>query len=394
VSPPPAPAVIRRRRLTAVAVVVGVLVVGGAIGVLTGGGAGTKVPAGLGPIAGGAPGSAPRTLVRKAARLPIERQVEQLFVVGLDGRSAGDPAFATLRAHAWGGIVLDRRNWASRRQISALAAGARAAARGAGRGAPLVVAAQDGGSATAFPGLPPRAQPTVATPHAAASEAAAAAAALRSLHVNMTLAPLADVGAEGTPFQDRVFSPDATQVASLTRTSLNAYLAAGIVPAVGHFPGQGSASQDPDRGTATVGLSLEDLRGRDLVPFRAIAARAPVIVVSNAVYAAYDGVTPAALVPDVVDGLLRGELGFRGVAMTDDLASAAPVLGQSSGEVAVDALRAGADLLYLSGAPGEQERAAQAVLAAVRDGRLSRDRLQQALLRVLALKARFASAGG
>jgi beta-N-acetylhexosaminidase len=89
--------------------------------------------------------------------------------------------------------------------------------------------------------------------------------------------------------------------------------------------------------------------------------------------------------------LLRTELRYRGVVMSDDLAAAAPVLDQTSGDVAIAALRAGADLLYLSGGPAEQEQASQAVQEAVRRGRLGRARIREALLRVLALKRRYAA---
>jgi beta-N-acetylhexosaminidase len=109
-------------------------------------------------------------------------------------------------------------------------------------------------------------------------------------------------------------------------------------------------------------------------------------MVSNAVYAAYDGVTPAVLLPDVVGRLLRRDLGFSGVVMTDDLVSTAPVLGHSLPTTAVEALEAGADMLYVSGGTAQQERAYRAVLAAVRRGKISRERLRISVERVLALK--------
>jgi beta-N-acetylhexosaminidase len=220
----------------------------------------------------------------------------------------------------------------------------------------------------------------------AGQQAAAAARALRRLHVTMTFAPVADVSTTTGPGQDLTFSDSARVVARLTRAAVRAYRRGGVVAAVGHFPGQGSANADPDTATATVGLGLDDLRPRDLLPFRAIAPTAPVVIVSNAVYAAYDGVTPAVLLPEVVGGLLRRELGFKGVVMTDDLVSTAPVLGQSVPRSAVEALEAGADVLYVSGGPAEQERAYQAVLRAVRRGRISRRRLQVSVERILALK--------
>jgi beta-N-acetylhexosaminidase len=134
---------------------------------------------------------------------------------------------------------------------------------------------------------------------------------------------------------------------------------------------------------------LSELRRRDLRPFAAVARRAPVIQMSNAVYAAWDGVTPATVLPDAIGGLLRGDLHYRGVVMTPDLTSTAPVLGVGVGTAAVKALEAGADVLYVSGGPAAQETAYSAVLRAVRKGRISRERLRLSLQRVLALKRRY-----
>jgi beta-N-acetylhexosaminidase len=223
----------------------------------------------------------------------------------------------------------------------------------------------------------------------AASQARAAAVVLKAHGVTMTLAPVADVGAAGGGVQDRVFSDDTQAVSRLVSAAVRSYRAAGMIPAVGHFPGQGTASQDPYQGTATVGLSLPDLRRRDLPPFAGVIRDAPAVIVSNAVYAAYDGVTPAALLPNVVTGLLRGNLGFRGVVMTGDLTDAAGVMGQSVGQVAVSAVKAGDDLLYVSGGPTEQAQAFQAVLDALRKGELSRDRVEASVARVIALKQRY-----
>ncbi|HEV7363168.1 MAG TPA: glycoside hydrolase family 3 N-terminal domain-containing protein, partial [Solirubrobacteraceae bacterium] len=261
----------------------------------------------------------------------------------------------------------------------------------AGHVPPLVAADQPGGQESAFTGLPPASPSVVGAggdPAAAAATARAAAAALRALHVNMTLAPAADVGVAGGDLEATVFGDDPGRVAAMARAAADAYRSGGVIAAVGHFPGQGAASQDPNVGTATVGLGTGDLRRRDLVPFRAVVGAAPVVIMSNAVYVAFDGVTPAVLLPQAVR-MLRRDLRFGGVVMTDDLAATAPVTGETVGRAAVDALRAGADLLYVSGGPQEQEQAYAAVLAATRTGRLPRARLQEALLRVLALKRRY-----
>ena len=180
--------------------------------------------------------------------------------------------------------------------------------------------------------------------------------------------------------------PDAV-VAALRRE-----LRASAVPlAPGHFPGQGAATQDPLDGPSVVGLPLELLRERDLAPWRAIAGRVPAVVVSSAAFTAFDPVTPAALNPDVVGGLLRGEIGFSGAAVTDDLAGAAAVGATSIGTAAVSALRAGSDLLQVRD-PVEAEAAYEAVLAAVRSGEVPAGRLTEAAARVLALASAVSGA--
>jgi beta-N-acetylhexosaminidase len=383
----------RRRRLVAL-VVVGALVAGAgvALALLIGGEAGLSPRERAQLEAAGAsgrsrPAGVSSLVQRTAAGMSLPRQVAQLFLMGTTAQGPGDAFFPRLRARGWGAVVLSS---LPPGQAGQLAPHFGAVARQAGQIAPLVAAAQPGGQRSTFPGLPPRAPPLIGDkPHAAglaAQQAAAAARALRRLHVTMTFAPVADVATPTGPGQDLDFSDSARAVAQLTAAAVGAYRRGGVVPAVGHFPGQGSANADPDIATATVGLGLDDLRRRDLLPFRAIARTVPVVIVSNAVYAAYDGVTPAVLLPDVVGGLLRRQLGFKGVVMTDDLVSTAPVLGQSVARSAVEALEAGADLLYVSGGTPQQEQAYRAVLAAVRRGTISRRRLQVSVERVLALK--------
>lgn len=335
---------------------------------------------------------APKAVRRIADSMPLARQVAQLFVVDLQGQYPRDPFFRHLRRRDWGGVVIGPANYVDDGQLRALTGEARVVARQAGHVLPLVAANQSGGAVSAFPGLPPKGQNEIGKagrPALARAQARAAGLALRRRGVTVNFAPVADVGSPAGPVEDVVFGDSPALVTRLTKAAVAGYTAGRVIPAVGHFPGIGSASEDPDTANATVGLSLAELRARDLRPFAAIASVAPVIVVSNAVYAAYDGVSPAVELSEIVGGLLRRDLGFKGVVMTSDLNSTAPVLGWSTGRAAVGAIQAGADLLYVSGTPAQQERAFQAVLGAARKGTISRERLRLSVLRVLALKRRF-----
>jgi beta-N-acetylhexosaminidase len=326
-----------------------------------------------------------------ADRLPLADQVSQLFMVTVDGTSAPAAAAAAVGVPDVGGVVLSSSNFASDGQVAALVSGLTSAARSAGDQPLLIAATQEGGSETAFRDLPPEPEPVIGAtgqPAVAQVQARLAGERLRALGVNMTLAPLADVDTLEGALSGRLFGTDPQAVARFSVEAVEGYRAASVISAVGHFPGAGAASADPDQMSATVGLTLAQLRGRDLVPFAAVAPLAPVIVMSNASYVAFDGVTPAGLLSEAVQ-LLRQDYGFTGVVMTDDLDATLDPTGSDPATVAVEALEAGDDLLYISGPASEHAAAYQGVLAAARRSAAVRALVRAALLRVLTLKARY-----
>jgi hypothetical protein len=167
------------------------------------------------------PFTPPPAAVSLAAKLSLADQVAQLFMVSVNGTSSSD--VAALGPVRWGGVVLTRQNFSSDGQIGALAADVVTAARTAGNVAPLVAATQEGGSATAFPDLPPKSEPVVASsgqPAAAEAQAQLAGKQLRALNVNMTLAPLADVDTPGGVLSGRLFSTDAGVVGRFTAAAV------------------------------------------------------------------------------------------------------------------------------------------------------------------------------
>jgi beta-N-acetylhexosaminidase len=334
--------------------------------------------------------------VSLAGQLPLASQIAQLFLIGLDGTSSTSPDIAAFASNDWGGAALGRTNFVSDAQIGALAADLAAVARSAGNVAPLIAAPQEGGSDTAFPDLPPEGEATIGadgTPATARSQALLAGKQLLALGVNMTFAPLADVDVPDGALTGRLFSTAPGAVARYAAAAVSGYGAAHIISAAGHFPGAGAASEDPDEMMATVGGTLQSLEQRDLIPFAAIVPSVPVIMMSNATYAAFDGITPAGLLPQAVQ-LLRDHYGFQGVVMTDDLDAALLATGGTAGQAAVSAVQAGDDLLYITGSPSEQLSAYHAVLSAAQAGKISPARIRDALLRVLTLKARYGLLAG
>jgi beta-N-acetylhexosaminidase len=315
-----------------------------------------------------------------ARRLPAPEAVGQLFVVGMQGTTPSQGTLQSLRRHGWGGVVLTGDNWAGARSTRRLSARLSAAARSAHR-LPLMI-----GAGPSLPGV------TLGRGARAAGvrrHATASGRALRAAGINLTLSPSADVGSQGLPLEQTAVADDPRRVTRVVTAALSGYRRARTIAAVGHFPGQGAAAGDPNVEPASVGQSLAELRARDLRPFAAVVHSAPVVVASNAIYAAFDGATPAVLLPEAMRGLLRERMGYRGVVMSDDLLATSATNHTDVGKTAVDALRAGADLLYVPGAPKDQQQAYAAVLDAWRHGEISTARLQESVARIVALKRAY-----
>ena len=324
------------------------------------------------------------------ARMPAVDQVDQLLLLGFEGTQPDASTIDQLRAEQLGGVIIGAENWTGRDAGAALIGDLRAAGLAGERVSPLIVAAQEGGSYRSFDDLPP-ADGQIDVGDAGSIEAAEAwaqqaSAGLGSIGVDLNLFPVADVATLDSPVADRAFSDDASVVTAMTTAAVRGCRAGRIACAPLHFPGLGAASGDVARGPATVSLDAASLAQRDLLPFLgAFGERAPAVVLSLALYSAYDPVTPAALSPEVATELLRDELAFEGLAITDDLGAGAVGAGYSVPDAAVAAVAAGSDLLQIA-SPDDQEGVRDALLAAVESGTIAPERLAEASGRVLELK--------
>lgn len=317
--------------------------------------------------------------------------VAGLFVVGFAGTEPEGSFFTRLRARPYGGVLLGSSNYAEPSQLAKLTAHVQAVAQDADHAAPIVTAQQEGGDFNVFGNLAPDGQAQVGARKAFEIRGSARVAGqqLKALGIGMNLAPNADLAVAGGPADGRAFSPLANRVINAVKASVEGYRRAGIATAVGPFPGDGAASQDPSAGPAPVGLEPEQLREADMKPFAAVAkgpGATPAMQMSNAIYLAYDSVTPATLLPDAVDEL-RDRLGFDGTILSADLVATTATTGGSVADAAVDALKAGVDMLVVPGGRAQQDEAFRAVVAAVASGMLSADRIIESLRRIAKLRA-------
>jgi beta-N-acetylhexosaminidase len=323
-------------------------------------------------------------------QMSVEDRVDQVLLLGFDGTDATSPIFEEVASRQLGGVLIDRQNWVDAAAGAQLAGGIRAEALRAGRISPLITTRQEGGIYRSLEDLPPQERELDlgrgAEPAVAERWAFDTAQGLRASGIDLNLGLVADVAGPDSPVAGRSFSNDPAIAAELAAAAVRGCEQGGVACAVLHFPGLGAASQDPAEGPATVSLDPATLAARDLAAFEAaFAQRVPAVVLSLAFYASYDPVTPAALARPIVAGLLRDELGFEGAAITDDLGAGAVTATSSVPAAAVEALRAGADLVQIS-APADQKGVREELVEAARDGAIPEDRLAEAAGRVLELK--------
>ena len=342
--------------------------------------------------------SAPNSIEDLARRLPLERKVAQLFLLGFEGQDLTAPIFEQMRRQDIGGLVFEGRNYLDPQQLASLAGEGRVIAEDEGHVPPFMMVSQEGGDFSEFSDLPPTQAPSeLGSAKEAEAAAEEAAATLGPLGFNGVLAPVIDVGtADGTgALDERAFSDDPDRVAEFAEVTVRAYNNGQVMSVPKHFPGLGAAGQAPEDGPTPIGLTVDELKNRDLIPFRAaFDAGAAAVLISHGSYTTDDFVTPGSLSKTIATGLLRDELKFGGVSITDDLASPAVTAISAIPDAAVEALRAGVDMVWISGTRGEQEAAMNAVLNAVRSGDISRERIDQAVLRALTAKQRFGLIGG
>lgn len=381
-----------RRRLAALcAAAAGALVLGIAVGAGAGGDGpgedGSGAAGGGGEpdtTAAGGEGEAERRQAAERAvdRLSLRRQVGQLLISSFDGTSAPEYLRRRLRAGETAGVILFGRNGGDAAHWRTLTRSIQEAAGGQA----LVMVDQEGGDIRTLAHAGPAVgQASQGDPAAVRTAARDAARQLRAAGVNVNLAPVADVAAQGgaaSVMASRAFSGGPDEVAAATRASIRGMREGGIGATAKHFPGLGGSAVNTDDAPATV---PGDLAG-DLIPFEAaVEERVPLVMVSHALYPAFDPSAIASQSHAITTGLLRGELGFQGAIVTDSMEAQAVLAVSGIADAAERSVRAGVDLLLMTGSASWNEIHPRLVDVARRDPAL-RERVRESAARVLALK--------
>ena len=325
-----------------------------------------------------------------------EARAGRHLMAGFEGVAAPASLIERVRAGRIGGVILFKRNIESARQTAALIASLQVAALASPLEAPLLVGIdQEGGRVsrlspdfTIFPAA--RGFGDFGDPALAREAAQITGAELEAVGVNVNFAPAVDILTNPgcAVIGDRAYGTTPEIVASMGEAVAQGLQEAGVAACAKHFPGIGEMAPDPHKELPTSGLTIDDLRARELTPFQHLIRRAPpaCVMMAHAVFEKIDEAAPASLSPVFLQNILRGELGFRGVAVTDDLDMGAI---ENSADAALRAILAGADVALICHSEDAQEHALDALAGTIGDGDLPPEQEEASSDRIRRLKESY-----
>ncbi len=327
--------------------------------------------------------------------MSTEEKVGQVMVWSLIGTQLDSRIHNLVSRYKPGSIIIFRRNIRNTRQLARLTSNLQSLAAKKMKAPLFIMIDQEGGVVTRVrintPIPSALALSRVDDPEFIKDFAKTKGDLLMALGVNVNLAPVLDIS---NPKKDsfignRTFGADPENVSNLTIAYARGMNDAGVIPTAKHFPGHGGTVQDSHRVTPKKMSTLEELESRDLVPFQEFIDQGINSLFMTA-HLALPNVDksglPTTYSPFLIQEHLREKMGFKGLVLTDDLEMKGAAIHPDIGERTIRAFLAGNDLLMLAGTPAHQRRAFHAMVNAVNQGRISMERLNESVLRILKAK--------
>ena len=215
---------------------------------------------------------------------------------------------------------------------------------------------------------------------------------LKRLGINLDYAPVLDIysNENNTVIGDRAFSKEESIVSTMGIATMEGIEDADIIPVVKHFPGHGDTEVDSHYGLPIVYKTLEELRNFEFIPFvKAIESGCDVIMVSHIILNEVDSINPASLSKIVISDLLRKDMGFDKVVITDDMSMGAITFIMSIEEACIKSIEAGCDILLLGNAYEEIEQVINSIKLKLYNGEISEEQINKSVKRILELKKKY-----
>ena len=317
-------------------------------------------------------------------------KVGQLLMIGIHGKTLNDDAKFMLNEYRVGGIILFDRNMESKDQVKSLITDINKTSKSAGLTPLFIGIDQEGGAVARMEDqlikVPPAEELGKEPIEQAVSLAKQSGTELKDLGFNINFAPVADLGLT----YGRSFSTNPDDVVRYASAVGKAYDEAGLWYSYKHFPGIGKTDVDLHADTSVVPVSKETLLNEDTKVFVDLIKQSKpntyAIMVSHAMYPQIDPDHPSSLSKAIITDWLRKDMGYNGVVVTDDMDMGALAKHYTFGDMAVQSILAGSDILLVCHEYEHMQEAYNGLMKAVKDGQISKERLDESVKRILLMK--------
>ena len=323
------------------------------------------------------------------ASMSQTEKLGQMVMIGIQGTKVDDDSLYMLNQYHMGGVILFDRNMESPEQVKQLTSDLQAQSN---EKVPLFIGIdEEGGDVVRMAEklTPPPSQKEIGATgdiEQAKTWAIKTAKSLKDMGINVNFAPVADVGSN----DKRSYSTDANTVIDFVRAATKGYQQENIIYSLKHFPGIGKGKVDSHIDSSSIDVAKEVLMTEDILPFKTIIDESDpndyFILVSHLKYPALDEEYPASLSSKIMTDLLRNELGYKGIIITDDMEMGAVANHNDFRSIGVNAVKAGADIVLVCHEYEHQQEVYLGLLDAVNNGEISQERIDESIKRIIKVK--------
>ncbi len=323
------------------------------------------------------------------ASMSQTEKLGQMMMIGIQGTKVDDDSLYMLHQFHMGGVILFDRNMDSPEQVKQLTSDLQAQSN---EKVPLFIGIdEEGGDVVRMAEklTPPPSQKEIGATgdiEQAKTWAVKTAKSLKDMGINVNFAPVADVGSN----DKRSYSTDANTVIDFVRAATKGYQQENIIYSLKHFPGIGKGKVDSHVDSSSIDVAKEILMAEDILPFKTIINESDpndyFILVSHLKYPALDEEYPASLSSKIMTDLLRNELGYKGIIITDDMEMGAVANHNDFRSIGVNAVKAGADIVLVCHEYEHQQEVYLGLLDAVNSGEISQERIDESVKRIIKVK--------
>ena len=323
------------------------------------------------------------------ASMSQTEKLGQMVMIGIQGTKVDDDSLYMLNQYHMGGVILFDRNMESPEQVKQLTSDLQAQSN---EKVPLFIGIdEEGGDVVRMAEklTPPPSQKEIGATgdiEQARTWAIKTAKSLKDMGINVNFAPVADIGSN----DKRSYSTDANTVIDFVRAATKGYQQENIIYSLKHFPGIGKGKVDSHVDSSSIDVAKEVLMTEDILPFKTIIDENEpndyFILVSHLKYPALDEEYPASLSSKIMTDLLRNELGYKGIIITDDMEMGAVANHNDFRSIGVKAVKAGVDIVLVCHEYQHQQEVYLGLLDAVNSGEISQERIDESVKRIIKVK--------